>query len=40
MVENEFEEQGVQFKVITEDMYDATIDFINEHFTPDEPLSR
>ena len=40
MSENEFEKQGVKFKVITEDMYDAAIDFINEHFCPDEPIQR
>ena len=40
MSDNEFEKQGVKFKVITEDMFDAVIDFIHAHFTPDEPIQR
>ena len=40
MSENVFAEQGVKFKTITEDMFDDVIKFINEHFSPDEPISR
>ena len=40
MSENEFEQQGIKFKIITEDMYEDAIRFINEHFSPDEPISR
>ena len=35
-----FEEQGVQFKVISPEMYEDVMDFMWTHFFPDEPLSR
>ena len=35
-----FEEQGVQFKVISPDMYEDVMDFLWTHFFPAEPLSR
>ena len=38
--DSEFEKQGVQFKIITEDMYEAIKDFYWKHFIPDEPISR
>ena len=38
--DNEFEKQGVTFKIITEDMFDDVKDFMWENFFPDEPISR
>ena len=38
-MENQFEEQGIQFKIITEDMMDSVCDFMWENFFPDEPIS-
>ena len=38
--DSEFEKQGVRFKIITEDMYDAAKEFYWKHFIPDEPISR
>ena len=35
-----FEEQGVQFKVISPDMYEDVMDFLSAHFFPDEPVLR
>ena len=35
-----FEEQGVQFKVISPDMYEDVMNFLWTHFFPAEPLSR
>ena len=37
---NEFEKQGVQFKIITEEMYPQVADFMWKNFFPDEPISR
>ena len=39
-MENIFEKQGIQFKVITEDMIPSVCDFMWENFFPDEPISR
>ena len=36
----EFEKNGVQFKIITEDMYEQVADFMWANFFPDEPVSR
>jgi len=36
----EFEKLGIEFKVITEEMDQDCLDFMNEHFLPDEPMSR
>jgi hypothetical protein len=38
-MENQFEEQGIQFKIITEDMMDSVCDFMWENFFPDEPIA-
>ena len=38
--ETEFEKMGIQFKVITEDMYQQVADFMWENFFPDEPVCR
>ena len=38
--ETEFEKMGIQFKVITEDMYPQVADFMWENFFPDEPVCR
>ena len=38
--DNEFEKQGVTFKLITEEMYKDVQDFMWENFFPDEPVSR
>ena len=35
-----FEEQGIEFKVITPDMYEDVLDFLWTHFFPAEPVSR
>ena len=35
-----FEKQGVQFKIITEDMFQDVKDFMHTHFLPDEPVMR
>ena len=35
-----FEEQGIEFKVITPDMYEDVLDFLWTHFFPEEPLCR
>ena len=37
---NEFEKQGVQFKIITEEMSPQVADFMWKNFFPDEPISR
>ena len=39
-MEDQFEDQGIQFKIITEDMMVSVCDFMWEHFFPDEPISR
>ena len=39
-MENIFEKQGIQFKIITEDMGLSVCDFMWENFFPDEPISR
>ena len=39
-MENIFEKQGIQFKIITEDMIPSVCDFMWENFFPDEPISR
>jgi hypothetical protein len=39
-MENFFEKQGLQFKIITEDMIPSVCDFIWKNFFPDEPISR
>ena len=38
--DNEFEKQGVTFKIITEDMFEDVKTFMWENFFPDEPISR
>ena len=38
--DSEFEKQGVKFKVITEDMYEAVKDFYWQYYVPEEPISR
>ena len=35
-----FEKQGVQFKIINEDMFQDVKDFVHKHFFPDEPVMR
>ena len=35
-----FEEQGIQFKVISPEMYGDVMDFLWTHFFPDEPITR
>ena len=35
-----FEEQGIQFKVISPEMYGDVLDFLWAHFFPEEPLLR
>ena len=35
-----FEDQGIQFKVITPDMYKDVMDFLWIHLFPAEPVSR
>merc|ERR1739848_642989 len=40
MSANVFEEQGIQFKVICPDMYGDVLDFLWDHFFPEEPLLR
>ena len=37
---NEFEKQGVKFKIITEEMAPQVADFMWTNFFPDEPISR
>ena len=39
-MENEFEKQGIQFKIIEPQMYEVVLDFMWEHFMPDEPIGR
>ena len=39
-MENVFEKQGIQFKIIDNEMIPAVLDFMWEHFIPDEPISR
>ena len=39
-MENTFEKQGIQFKIITNDMYLAVLDFMWANFYPDEPINR
>ena len=38
--DNEFEKQGVEFKIITEDIFEDVKTFMWENFFPDEPISR
>ena len=40
MSSSSFEEQGIQFKVITPDMYEDVMDFLWTHLFPSEPISR
>ena len=40
MSSSQYEEQGVQFKVISPDMYADVMDFLWTHFFPAEPLCR
>ena len=40
MSSSQYEEQGVQFKVISPDMYPDVMDFLWTHFFPAEPLCR
>ena len=37
---NEFEKQGVNFKIITEEMAAQVVEFMWKNFFPDEPISR
>ena len=37
---NEFEKQGVNFKIITEEMVPQVVEFMWKNFFPDEPISR
>jgi len=39
-MENQFEKQGIQFKIIDNEMIPAVLDFMWEHFMPDEPIGR
>ena len=39
-MENEFEKLGIQFKIIEPDMFAEVLDFMWEHFMPDEPIGR
>ena len=39
-MENEFEKQGIEFKVITEEMFSDVVDFMWKNFYPDEPIFR
>ena len=39
-MENEFEKQGIQFKIITAEMFPAVVDFMWKNFFPDEPINR
>ena len=38
--ENKFEAQGIEFKTIKEDKFDEVLEFLNEHFSPAEPIGR
>ena len=38
--ESEFEKQGVEFKIITEEMYEDVKNFYWKHFIPEEPMTR
>lgn len=38
--DNEFEKQGVKFKIITEEMAPKVVEFMWKNFFPDEPISR
>ena len=38
--DNEFEEKGIEFKIISEDMFENVKTFMWENFFPDEPVSR
>ena len=40
MTSNVFEEQGIQFKVITPEMYEDVMDFLWTHFFADEPVTQ
>ena len=40
MSSSQYEEQGVQFKVISPDMYEDVMDFLWTHFFPVAPVSR
>ena len=40
MTSNVFEDQGIQFKVISPEMYGDVLDFLWENFFPEEPLFR
>ena len=37
---DKWEEAGVSFRIITPDMFTPVIDFMWQHFYPDEPISR
>jgi len=39
-MEIEYENIGVQFTIISEEMIPATLDFIEEHYEPDDPVGR
>ena len=39
-MENVFEKQGIQFKIIEKEMYAAVLDFLWDNFMPDEPINR
>jgi len=39
-MENEFEKQGIQFKIIEPDMFQEVLEFMWKHFMPDEPIGR
>ena len=39
-MENNFEKQGIIFKVIDNEMMPAVLDFMGEHFLPEAPISR
>eukprot|EP00092_Neocalanus_flemingeri_P035895 GFUD01039082.1.p1 GENE.GFUD01039082.1~~GFUD01039082.1.p1 ORF type:complete len:248 (+),score=49.66 GFUD01039082.1:47-745(+) len=39
-MENIFEKQGIQFKIITNEMIPSVVDFMWENFFPDEPINR
>ena len=39
-METSFEKQGIQFKIIDEDLMVSVCDFMWEYFFPDEPVAR
>ena len=40
MSSSSFEDQGVEFKVVTEEMIPDVLDHLNTSFFPDEPIFR